>query len=264
MRDMGEPTRPTALLLDFGGVVVAGTPRPSWARDLAGELHASLTAAGCAEPTAGHVEADLSAGATAERHWKDAMSRPAAPAEMTYRRFWDEFVAADWPPAARAWVVAHAQRLCHRMGELRQVRATREGIAELLDACDELAVPVGIVSNALAGSVHRDHMAAEGLDERVAVQVYSDEVGVRKPNPEMIRIAARALDTDPAGCWYVGDNYDRDVLCGRRAGVGGTILMEARGTYDRPYIVQAEPDAVVADPYGLRDLLLAAPERGER
>ena len=261
---MGQLTRPTALLLDFGGVVVATTNRPTWARDLAEELHASLTAAGCAELTVEHVEADLKAGSTADSHWKNAMSRPAAPEEMTYRRFWTEFVAADWPAAARAWVTAHSEPLCHRMGELKQERATREGMAELLDACDELAVPVAIVSNALAGSVHRDYMAAKGLDKRVALQVYSDEVAVRKPNPEMIRIAARALDTDPAGCWYVGDNYDRDVLGVRRAGVGGTILMEARGTYDRPYIVQAEPDAVVADPYGLRDLLLAAPERGER
>lgn len=256
---MGQLTRPTALLLDFGGVVVATTGRPTWAHDLAAELHASLTAAGCADLTAEHIEADLKAGSTADSHWKNAMSRPAAPEEMTYRRFWTEFVAADWPPAALAWVTAHAEPLCHRMGELKQDRATRDGMTELLDLCDELGIPVAIVSNALAGSVHRDYMAAHGLDKRVALQVYSDEVAVRKPNPEMIRIAARALDTDPAGCWYVGDNYDRDVLCGRRAGAGGTILMEARGTYDRPYVVQAEPDAVVADPYGLRDLLLRAP-----
>ncbi|MFI0894926.1 HAD family hydrolase [Streptomyces sp. NPDC020983] len=255
---MGQLTRPTALLLDFGGVVVSTTSRPTWAQDLAAELHASLTAAGCADLTAQHIEADLTAGATAESHWKNAMSRPAAPVEMTYGRFWTEFVAADWPPTALAWVAAHAGPLCHRMGELKQERATRDGMTELLDSCDELGIPVAIVSNALAGSVHRDYMAAHGLDRRVALQVYSDEVAVRKPNPEMIRIAARALGADPGACWYVGDNFDRDVLCGRRAKAGGTILMEARGTYDRPYVVQAEPDAVVADPYGLRDLLLGA------
>nr|BFD88231.1 hypothetical protein StreXyl84_76320 [Streptomyces sp. Xyl84] len=256
---MGQLTRPTALLLDFGGVVVATTNRPSWAHDLATELHAALTAAGCAELTVEHIEADLSAGSAADSHWKNAMSRPAAPEEMTHRRFWSDFVAADWPQAALAWVTAHAEPLCHRLGELKQDRVTRDGMPALLDTCDELGIAVGIVSNALAGSVHRDYMAEHGLDKRVAVQVYSDEVAVRKPNPEMIRIAARALDTDPAGCWYVGDNYDRDVLCGRRAGAGATVLMEARGTYDRPYTVQAEPDAVVADPDGLRELLLAAP-----
>ncbi|MFJ8546063.1 HAD family hydrolase [Streptomyces sp. NPDC093586] len=255
---MGQLTRPTALLLDFGGVVVATTNRPTWAHELATELHTALTAAGCRELSVEHIETDLEAGSAADAHWKNAMSRPAAPEEMTHRRFWSEFVAADWPPAAHAWVTAHADPLCHRLGELKQDRATRAGIPELLDTCDDLGIAVAVVSNALAGSVHRDHMAGHGLDKRVAVQVYSDEAGVRKPNPEMIRIAARALGTDPAGCWYVGDHYDRDVVCGKRAGAGATVLMEARGTYDRPYTVRAEPDAVVGDPDGLRELLLGA------
>ena len=50
----------------------------------------------------------------------------------------------------------------------------------------------------------------------------------------MIHLAARALGVTPADAWYVGDNFDRDVLCGRRAGVGGNILMEAKGTWDLP------------------------------
>lgn len=261
---MGQLTRPTALLLDFGGVVVATTRRPTWAHDMATELHISLCAAGSQQLTAEHIEADLRAGVTADAHWKNAMSRPAGPREMTYRRFWTEFVAADWPDAALAFVTAHAQPLCHRLGELKQDRTTRDGMSEVFDTCEELGIRVGIVSNALAGSVHRDYMTAHGLDKRVAVQVYSDEVAVRKPNPEMIRLTARALATDPADCWYVGDNYDRDVLCGRRAGVGATVLMEARGTYDRPYVVQAEPDAVVADPHGLLDLLVGAPVSAAR
>ncbi|MDI5964719.1 HAD-IA family hydrolase [Streptomyces sp. SL13] len=255
---MGPLPRPTALLLDFGGVVVTGTPRPGWAAELAAEVHRSLTAAGCGGPDAGHIEADLRAGAAADAHWRNAMSRPAAPEEMSHHRFWTEFVAADWPAAARAHVAAHAGPLCRRVAELRQHRVARPGTDRLLGAAERAGVPVAIVSNALSGPVHRDFLAAHGFAERIAAQVYSDEAGVRKPNPEMIRLAARALGVEPPGCWYVGDNYDRDVLCGRRAGVGATILMEAPGTYDRPYPVRAEPDAVVAGPDGLRALLAEA------
>ncbi|GGU80376.1 hypothetical protein GCM10010275_13890 [Streptomyces litmocidini] len=261
---MDQLTRPETLLLDFGGVVVTTAGRTSWSREMAAELHAALTAAGCHDLTAEHIEADLKAGSTADSHWKNAMSRPSAPREMTHRRFWTEFVAADWPDSALAWVTAHAQPLCHRLGQLKQDRTTRPGIDALLDTCDEHGIKVGIVSNALAGSVHREYMSAHSLDKRVAVQVYSDEVAVRKPNPELIRIAARALATDPAACWYVGDNYDRDVLCGRRAGVGAAILMEARGTYDRPYVVQAEPDRVVGDPHELRRLLISTVSCADR
>ncbi|MGW2592517.1 HAD family hydrolase [Streptomyces sp. NPDC001515] len=257
---MDQLIRPTALLLDFGGVVVATTNRPSWAEELAAELHRDLVAAGCDALSTDDIAGDLRAAATADAHWKNAMSRPAAPVEMTAHRYWTEFVAADWPPAALAFVTAHAAVLCRRQGELRQDRETRSGIDELLDTADRFGIPVAIVSNALSGAVHRDYLRATGLDKRLALQVYSDEAGVRKPNPEMIHLAARALGTTAAHTWYVGDHFDRDVLCGRRAGVGGCVLMEARGTYERPYAVRAEPDAVVADPDGLRDLLTAACE----
>ncbi|MEU1491507.1 HAD family hydrolase [Streptomyces sp. NPDC005775] len=254
---MDQLIRPAALLLDFGGVVVATTNRPSWTEELAAELHHDLGAAGCHELSHDDIVSDLRAAAAADSHWKNAMSRPAAPVEMTAHRYWTQFVAADWPPAARAFVTAHAPVLCHRQGELRQDRETRAGMGELLDAADRFGLPVAIVSNALSGSVHRDYLRNTGLDKRFALQVYSDEAGVRKPNPEMIHLAARALDVPAARTWYVGDNFDRDVLCGRRAGVGASVLMEARGTYERPYVVRVEPDAVVADPYELRDLLIA-------
>jgi hypothetical protein len=96
------------------------------------------------------------------------MSRPHAPAELTHREFWRDFVAADWPAQARELVSIEATPLCKLMGELRQ---------------------------------------------------------------------------------------DRDVVCGRRAGAGGVILMEARGTYERPYVVRDTPDATVADPGELTRLL---------
>lgn len=262
---MGELTpspprlvRPRALLLDFGGVVVTGSPRPTWAAELAAEIRADLVAAGGTTLDLDRIRTDVESGVVAEGHWKDAMSRPLEPRELTHREFWADFVAADWPAPALAFVTAEATALCRRMGELRQERTDRPGIHELLDAASTLRVPVAIVSNAQSGAVHRDHLQRRGLDKRVALQVYSDEVGIRKPHPGMITTATDALGVPVATAWYVGDNFDRDVLCGRRAGVGAAVLMEAAGTYDRPYPVPVEPDAVVADPHGLRELLVAA------
>lgn len=242
-----------ALLLDFGGVLVQTVKRPTWAAELAKDVHARLVNAGFDGLSAREVELDLRAGVAADRCWKDAMSRPFAPKEMTHRRFWGDFVAADWPPAPRELVMAEATALCKLMGELRQDREVRPGITELLAACRTSGIVVGVVSNALSGAVHRDFMTAHGLE--VAVQVYSDEVGVRKPNPEMIWIATRALGVEPAQAWYVGDNYDRDVVCGARAGVGATILMRSKSTDRVPYEVRQRPDAVVDDGFGLMTLL---------
>jgi HAD superfamily hydrolase (TIGR01549 family) len=243
------------LLLDFGGVIVETVHRPTWADELAREVYDQLLACTDQVPKPERVRDDIVAGAAAASAWKNAMSRPMHPAEMSARQYWGDYVATDWPAAARELVLAHALPLAKRQGELRSERHQRRGVIELLDLADALGVRVAIVSNALSGVVHRDWMTEHGLDQRVALEVYSDEVGLRKPNPEMIWIATRALGIEPEEAWYVGDNFDRDVVCGRRARVGGTILMEAADTYRRPYLVHDQPDAVVADPVGLRDLL---------
>lgn len=247
--------RPQALLLDFGGVVVETTSRPTWRDELTTEVHRQLVAAGITQLSLDDVRIDLDAGCAASSAWKNAMSRPRDALEMTHRQFWGDFVAPDWPVAARELVLSHATWLCKVMGELRSERAIRPGMEKLLDAADAKGVLVGIVSNALSGVVHRELLERVGLQDRFALQVYSDEVGYRKPNPEMIWIATRALQLDPQHCWYVGDNFDRDVVCGRRAGVGGTILMEAAKTYQLPYRVRDQADVVVADPLGLLELL---------
>jgi HAD superfamily hydrolase (TIGR01549 family) len=249
---------PRALLLDFGGVLVETIKRPQWAAALAKEVHALLTGAGQDGLDITEVEADIKAGAAADRCWKDAMSRPYAPAEMTHAGFWGDYVAADWPAPARQLVVAHASPLCERMGELRQERRTRPGIPELLDAAAGMRIPCAVVSNALSGAVHRAYTAANGLAAKLALEVYSDEARVRKPNPELIWIATRALGIRPEEAWYVGDTFDRDVVCGRRAGAGATILMLAEGTGRVPYEVRGRPDAVVDDGHGLLGLLVNA------
>ncbi len=100
----------------------------------------------------------------------------------------------------------------------------------------------------LSGQVHLDFLKERSLISRFAVEVHSDAAGVRKPNPEMILRATRKLGIEAGDAWYVGDNFDRDVLCGRRAGIGGNILMEASATYDMPYDLDLRPDAIVAGP----------------
>lgn len=242
---------PKALLLDFGGVIVSTAHVPGWRERLASHVHGLLGKAGVSGLSAEQIAADIKAGGIADSHWKDAMSRPFAPRELRHEEFWGDFVAGDWPKQARDVVVAEAYDLCRKMGSWKSERVLRTGMLDLLDAADAAGVPVGIVSNALCGQVHVDFLDAHGLTGRFATVVHSDEAKVRKPNPEMIWLATRELGIEAGEAWYVGDNFDRDVLCGKRAGVGGNILMEDKGTYDLPYELKLKPDAVVADPVGL-------------
>jgi HAD superfamily hydrolase (TIGR01549 family) len=256
----GRLCRPKALLLDFGGVIVLTRRNPEWKQELARFVRERLAAADAAHEklTEDFIVSDIASASIADSHWKNAMSRLYAPRELRWEEFWGDFVAADWPKSAHDVVVSEARELCRVMGNLKSVRTLRDGMIDLLDACDAEGVPVGIVSNALSGQVHLDFLVAHGLIDRFATEVHSDAVEMRKPNPEMILLAARRLGVDAADCWYVGDNYDRDVLCGIRAGVGGNILMEAKKTYEPPYELDIRPDAIVADPIGLLQLFKRA------
>jgi FMN phosphatase YigB (HAD superfamily) len=87
-------------------------------------------------------------------------------------------------------------------------------------------------------------------------QIYSDEAGVRKPNPQMIWHAAGELGVPAAGCWFVGDSRQRDIVCARRAEVAVAVLMRSARTDLEDPDAWPEPDATVSDGYGLMKLVL--------
>jgi phosphoglycolate phosphatase-like HAD superfamily hydrolase len=249
------PTVPRALLLDFGGVIVDGEHRPGWHEVLAETIHTLLRSRLPTAPAVATVTADLLAGMAAYGRWCDAMCRPYAPTELSHEQFWSDFVASDWPAAAREVILGHATTLCHRLGEVYHSWQVRPGLAELLAEASRTGTLLAVVSNTLYGSAHRDFLERAGLADRFSVQMYSDEAGVRKPNPELLRRAVGALGVPAEQAWYVGDTLSRDVLCGRRARVGVTVLMRSSRTEYDLLAPAARPDYVVADPYELRALL---------
>ena len=216
---------PQALLLDFGGVLVDSLDRPDGLAEVAADIGSLVAARGVDGLTPRGIAADLSEGLAAWERWKSARSRQSAPRDVSHQEFWARFVARAWPEPARRVVMDAAFELSRSLGHRASVRRLRPGAFELLRAARAVGARIGIVSNALSGATHRDLVDEFGLAPFVDVQLYSDELGIRKPNPEMLRLAARQLDASIERCWYVGDQHDRDVLCGRRAGVGLVVLM---------------------------------------
>jgi FMN phosphatase YigB (HAD superfamily) len=170
--------------------------------------------------------------------------------ELTHEQLWSDYVADLWPEKARAAVIAHAAELT-LLWTRRPDWRLRPGIADLLDYTIGIGLPVAVVSNTACGRAHREMLDRSGLTGAFAIQVYSDELGVFKPHPEMIWTAARELDVATSHCWFVGDKIDKDIVCARRAGVGSAILMPEGEVRPGP----ATPDEVVADGYELLALL---------
>ena len=83
----------------------------------------------------------------------------------------------------------------------------------LLEALRSRGIKTGLVANSWPdpGRVLRMDAALFGLAELLDVLVYSEEVGLRKPDPGIFLHACRQLDVEAVATMYVGDNLLTDV-----------------------------------------------------
>ena len=82
----------------------------------------------------------------------------------------------------------------------------------LLDALREEGLKLGLVSNAFdPGWLLRRDLEQMGIEQRIDVAVFSSEVGVRKPHPEIFGRALAAIEVAPERTLFVGDRLYEDV-----------------------------------------------------
>ncbi|NDK32886.1 HAD family hydrolase [Nesterenkonia haasae] len=255
---------PGALLLDFGGVIITTSKRVEGRAQFAKILQNRLSAGGV-ELTAARLEACLEAGAAALKHWKHASSRRRQPRELTVEEILGEFYFGDLPDPARALLTGDGAELLDQMSTALTDHTIRAGARELIHYAQEQGIALGIVSNAHSGRSHRRILSELGLNGAFGVQIYSDEAGIRKPHPSMLTRAVEALGVEASDCWYVGDTLDRDVVAGRRAGIGAVVLTRSQHTAEPPFLIHDVADATVEDPAALLRILqdaVAAPDGG--
>ncbi len=238
--------RPGALLLDFGGVL-ADAPTQ---RAAPPELVLRIFNLSNGALTPGQIQRSLTEGAEAYAAWRDE----DWPDELSQAEVWERFVLPGWPPAAQVPVRGAVKRLSYDWA-WRNNWTVRPGIPEALEAACAAGIPLAVVSNTLSGAAHRDFLAKAGIGPLFAVQIYSDEAGVRKPNPQMIWNATDLLGVPPETCWFVGDTPRRDIVCAHRAAVAKAILMRSPRTDTEDPGPWPPPDEIIDDGFGLLDLL---------
>lgn len=94
-----------------------------------------------------------------------------------------------------------------------------DGISELLEACNKLALPWGIVTNKprLYTEILLQRLASKlPILEQCSVLVCPDDVKRTKPFPDPLLLAAKKINIDPKDCWYLGDHI-RDIDAGKAA-----------------------------------------------
>lgn len=125
--------------------------------------------------------------------------------------------------------------------------------AELREVETHLAAELAALGAALDGFYFCPHLP-EGVNE------YAIVCACRKPEPGLVRRAARDLGVDLSRAWFIGDTW-MDVVAGRRAGCR-TIMVgpEHRTAGDLP--AAKRPDHAVADLLDAARIILAADRAG--
>lgn len=103
-------------------------------------------------------------------------------------------------------------------GKYDHLTSLKEGVSDVLSFCRENGLKTGIVTNRDRNSLLR-LLKHHGILEHFAVIVSLDDVARKKPDPEMIKKALKAVDVSADNALMIGDNPRDDVLAAKAAGV---------------------------------------------
>jgi HAD superfamily hydrolase (TIGR01493 family) len=222
----------SAVLFDLGDTLFRLLPIP----DVTAEFAAALASEGFedSEDEAARIIGNLSERLLG-RH---DLTEPAI-AELAV-----PFIGSD----ARARKLA--AMLDHMAGEADIARwEAAQGRDAVFEALRTRGLRVAYVSNTLTSPTQmRRRLAEFGLLEHAEVAVFSVEHRIRKPNPEIYRVALRSLGLEPEDCLFVGDRVREDIRGPRAVGMSAILTHEFRQEDSG----DAEPLAVLSH---LADLL---------
>ena len=206
------PSRVDAVLFDAGGVLL--DLDFAFLRRVIGGHHAEVT------------ESELSGVEARARLEINRGHLDAGPAGNWRDFFYLVLGRVGVPPEEHDTIIDTLWEAHHRVG-LWTVAVP--GGPEAVAGLGQRGIRVGVVSNA-EGQVARD-LAAAGYGGAFETIVDSHLVGVRKPDPEIFRIALERMNIDAARTVYLGDMPVVDVEGARAAGVA-PILFDRHGFYE--------------------------------
>ena len=104
---------------------------------------------------------------------------------------------------------------------------------------------IGIICNTglTPGIGLRRLLTNEGVAEYFDLMIFSDEEGIRKPDPRIFHLAAQKLNVRPREVVHIGDNFKSDVWGAQSAGFKAIYLSSEEG---RDKIAESDPSSLVS------------------
>jgi HAD superfamily hydrolase (TIGR01549 family) len=98
---------------------------------------------------------------------------------------------------------------------------------EVLEDLSRRAVPLGVISNASHGIL--GDLERNGIKRFFDHVVYSQSVGVAKPDPRIFREALARFHVGAERAWHVGDNVEADIAGARAVGIRPILVDRGHG-----------------------------------
>jgi HAD superfamily hydrolase (TIGR01549 family) len=113
-------------------------------------------------------------------------------------------------------VIWHWYEPLSKLGELE------DGLEQTLTELQAMGLKLGIVSNTFVNRASLEkHLDQLGIRDFFPLRLYSYELGMRKPDRRVFRIAAERIGEAPPNILFVGDRIDKDIrpalACGMKA-----------------------------------------------
>jgi 2-phosphoglycolate phosphatase len=129
-----------------------------------------------------------------------------------------------------------------------------EGMPEILQLCEEIKIPWGIITNKPRKFTEK-LMLKLNLTSRCSIILCADDVSQPKPHPESMYIAAKQLKIDLHKSVYVGD-HDRDIAAGNAANMI-TVAAEYGYIDSNSKLTDWNASHIIQHPSQLKQLFLA-------
>lgn len=152
------------------------------------------------------------------------------------------------------------RQVCHELSfQYRQAKGRREvveGGAEVIRVLHERGYKLGIISNLIGENEVPDWLEEDGLDQYFDTVILSSVCHLRKPGPEIYRVACEAIGVAPENCVSIADNVKRDMPGALKAGIGCNIMFDSpEKKHPVVFTEENRPDYVIRDFREILDIL---------
>jgi putative hydrolase of the HAD superfamily len=136
----------------------------------------------------------------------------------------------------------HSDSLLERLVEaytlpiLDELPVPMDGAPDVLNLLTARGLRLAVICNTgrTPGKVLRIILDRLGMAKHFSVQTFSDELGLRKPRPEIFEHTLRSLNVHPSDALHVGDTLASDIVGARSIGMRAVHLCHPRGASPHP------------------------------